>query len=478
MDDASLLSRYRNGDAKALNLLLERHAPIVRAVCRRRLNDHALADDAAQAVFQVLAAKAASLREPRALAAWLHRTALNASDHVRRAEERRRARERIAGEALAREAVMSADAPATDDHWEAVRPHLDAAVNGLRPAQRDVVVGYYLQGKPQAEVASELGCSEAAVKMRLQGALEKLRQVLARRGVAISSMALATLLLGSARAEAVEQSFTAACLGAANGGASPAVHAISQGLLKAGAAKLFAAATAMLALLAGAGVALAIATAPDPVPSTTATPPPAPTAPATQEASMNPLIPMTVIALATATAGYADDNGGNAPAPRTNPPGGIPAPSNTMPGSGATPQGPANGMDPAMAQQWQAQQRGGFMSVGLGAQGKEVELVVLPISADGGDKAVLARWAELAGEGYEIAQVIDQGNRCYLFLQRNRVGRRPIQLPAAVEQDKALADTVRENLKAYAAAQGQRQSDPAREASAPAQPVGKPAAGF
>src|SRR5262249_16854200 len=94
-DDAALLQQFvarRNDDAFAA--LLQRHGPLVFAVCRRALRERADAEDAFQATFLVLARKAGSIRRQDALAAWLHRVALNISRTIQRAAARRQAHER------------------------------------------------------------------------------------------------------------------------------------------------------------------------------------------------------------------------------------------------------------------------------------------------------------------------------------------------------------------------------------------------
>src|SRR5436190_24160741 len=58
--------------------LVRRHGPMVLATCRRVLHpDTHTADDAFQATFLVLATKAAAVRPPERVGAWLHGVAVH-----------------------------------------------------------------------------------------------------------------------------------------------------------------------------------------------------------------------------------------------------------------------------------------------------------------------------------------------------------------------------------------------------------------
>jgi hypothetical protein len=77
--------------------------------------------------------------------------------------------------------------------WDQVAPLLEEAMNRLGARERDAVVLRFLEERSFAEVASALGTTEAAAKMRVGRALERLRAIFARRGVVVpTTMLIAT----------------------------------------------------------------------------------------------------------------------------------------------------------------------------------------------------------------------------------------------------------------------------------------------
>ena len=76
LSDAQLLERFvqshDEGAESAFNVLVERHGPMVLAVCSRILNDPHDARDAFQATFLVLVRKAGTVRKRESIAEWLY----------------------------------------------------------------------------------------------------------------------------------------------------------------------------------------------------------------------------------------------------------------------------------------------------------------------------------------------------------------------------------------------------------------------
>src|ERR1039458_5928730 len=75
--------------------------------------------------------------------------------------------------------------------WPQIAPLLDAAMERLGEKDRNAVVLRFFENKNLREVGTALGASEDAAKMRVNRALEKLRKIFSKRGVAFSAAAIA-----------------------------------------------------------------------------------------------------------------------------------------------------------------------------------------------------------------------------------------------------------------------------------------------
>src|ERR1700686_1699631 len=74
-EDAVLLKRFvANNDREAFELLIARHGPMVLGTARRLVENSHDSEDVFQAVFLSLARLAKTIRQGRALPAWLHKT--------------------------------------------------------------------------------------------------------------------------------------------------------------------------------------------------------------------------------------------------------------------------------------------------------------------------------------------------------------------------------------------------------------------
>jgi hypothetical protein len=88
-------------------------------------------------------------------------------------------------------------APPADD-WSAVRPILDDAMASLDDKDRNALLLRFFKNESLASVGGALGIGEDAAQKRVSRALDKLRAVLARRGINTSEAALAATLTAHA----------------------------------------------------------------------------------------------------------------------------------------------------------------------------------------------------------------------------------------------------------------------------------------
>jgi RNA polymerase sigma factor (sigma-70 family) len=180
-----LLERFTaRREEAAFAALVQRHGPLVLGVCRRLLQHEQDAEDAFQAVFCVLARKAAAIRRGTAVGGWLYAVASRIARKAKAFQVRRRMRERELPE-------VPAPSNPPESEWCDLWPILDEEVNRLPERYRQPFVLCHLEGKTNQEAAVELRCPAGTVSSRLTRARERLRARLARRGLALSAGTLA-----------------------------------------------------------------------------------------------------------------------------------------------------------------------------------------------------------------------------------------------------------------------------------------------
>ena len=197
--DAQLLLRYaRQGSEAAFGEIVARHADLVYSAALRQVDSPDLARDVAQSVFIDLARKARPLAEKlppdASLVGWLYRSTRFAALSVVRGAQRRQAKERQAMDHLA---TVNTTSEATLD-WDRVRPLLDEAISSLGEEDRDALLLRFFKDQDFRAVGLALGVSDDAAQKRVSRALEKLRDLLGRRGITTTAAALSVAISANA----------------------------------------------------------------------------------------------------------------------------------------------------------------------------------------------------------------------------------------------------------------------------------------
>lgn len=197
--DAALLKRWiEKRDAEAFDEIVTRYADMVYATCKRILGNPPDAEEVAQECFLRLVEGDPGVRS--SLGGWLHKLAMHRSLDRVRSERRREDRERR----FAREREFY-----QEPNWKDVQDLVDEAIAALPDKLRDAVICHFLERQTHEAIASTQGVSRAAVTQRIGKGVEQIRKSLRKRGVSVSTSALAAMLAANT-ADAAPASLTSA----------------------------------------------------------------------------------------------------------------------------------------------------------------------------------------------------------------------------------------------------------------------------
>jgi RNA polymerase sigma factor (sigma-70 family) len=190
-NDLDLLRQYaveKSEDAFAA--LVNRHLNLVYSAALRLVGSAHLAEEVAQSVFSDLARSAGRLKRDTILTAWLYEVARRTAIDLVRKESRRQSRERAALE------INAMNSTASD--WTQVEPLLDEAMESLEANDRAAILLRYFENRSLRDVGQALGINEDAAQKRVSRAVERLRESLAQRGVAIGAGSLVAVISANA----------------------------------------------------------------------------------------------------------------------------------------------------------------------------------------------------------------------------------------------------------------------------------------
>ncbi len=163
--DERLVRRFKEGNADAFEILVQRHGSRVYNLCLRILGDSEEAADASQDTFLAALRKLNTFRGDSAFTTWLHRVAVNACyDSLRR--KRRRPLLQIVRDEDDERREPSLPAP---DHADGVVFSVDVARALMEVPKefRVVLVMADVQDLPYDEIASALEIPVGTVKSRV-----------------------------------------------------------------------------------------------------------------------------------------------------------------------------------------------------------------------------------------------------------------------------------------------------------------------
>lgn len=209
--DMDLVRAYANeGSELAFETLVSRHIGLVYSSALRQVRDPHLAEEITQVVFTILARKAGFLNSRTILPGWLYRTTRFTAANALRT---RAARQRNEQGASMQSTIGNAESEAA---WHELGPLLDEAMESIGQSNRNALLLRFFENKSLREVGMVLGTTEESAKKRVARSLEKLRIYFQKRGVVVSTVAIASAVSAHS-VQAVPVALTSAVVAVAHG---------------------------------------------------------------------------------------------------------------------------------------------------------------------------------------------------------------------------------------------------------------------
>jgi RNA polymerase sigma-70 factor (ECF subfamily) len=165
--DADLLARFRSGDCRALEAILDRYEEALFPFLLGLLRDHHLAEDVLQETF-VRALERLDGVDPEHLRGWLFTVAYHQAMLARR-KHRVRPGEAV-GDLADPRPGPDGEAAARDD-----ARRLHDLLEQLPAAQREVIRQRVYEGKRFRDIAAALGCPLSTALARMHDGMKRLR---------------------------------------------------------------------------------------------------------------------------------------------------------------------------------------------------------------------------------------------------------------------------------------------------------------
>ena len=169
---ANLVTRARDGDARAWDALVERFGPMIWSICRNYRLERADIEDVAQTVWLKLVDQLSRVRDPAALGGWLATTARRECFRARRAADK------FAPDAQAVDDLPEQDAVTAED--EVLLAERQAALREAftrLPASNQRLLALLAADPPlsYAEISAWLGMAIGSIGPNRRRSLDRLR---------------------------------------------------------------------------------------------------------------------------------------------------------------------------------------------------------------------------------------------------------------------------------------------------------------
>ena len=224
--DQELLAEFAGSESNtAFAALVARYVNLVHSTAMRATSNPHHAEEITQAVFVILVGKAGKLPPNTVLSGWLYQTARLTAANFMKGEIRRHKREQ--------EAYMQSTLNEPDGTWKQIAPMLDEAMGRLGEADRNAIVLRFFENKTAQETGAALKITEAAAHKRVNRALEKLRRMFTKRGLALPAALIASAVTAHTVQAAPPGLAAAAAATAAKGASiSTAITMLVKGTMK------------------------------------------------------------------------------------------------------------------------------------------------------------------------------------------------------------------------------------------------------
>ncbi len=172
-DDATLVSRSKDGDVRAYEQLVLRYQGQMFRLASKMLADRAEAEDVVQEVFLAAWRRLAQLNEDAAFVGWLYRMTTNRCLNVIRAR-----RPHVEADLDLTESPRSDIQPEHATQVNTQLEALNAAIQDLTPEQRACWLLREVHGLSYEEIGDIVGANTTAVRGRIARARAQLSEVM------------------------------------------------------------------------------------------------------------------------------------------------------------------------------------------------------------------------------------------------------------------------------------------------------------